>query len=507
MLTWKATDILVVFLIVLSGAVAARYRWSSRRNRGRPYPPGPPAYPVVGNIVKIPPKGPWLKFAEYKKRYGDLVYFQGLGNSILVLNSAKVINDLLDKRADVYSHRPELVVAGELMRLDQGVGSLPYGREWRTQRKLCAVALSATAVKQYYGVQEDAAALLAKALVTSPESFTGHVRLAAARIVLTVTYGIPVKSFDDELVKLAEDTMDVVTEALVPGTFLVDFLPFLKILPSWMPFHQYGRRGKALLDELMNSPFERVKRNMDLGEAPPSLTQHLLGTKFEGMSNIEHSMKWATGTMYGAGGETTYAVVMIFILAMALYPEKQWKAQEEIDALLGGNRLPIVADRDHLPYVSALIKETMRWYPVVPLSLPRMTAEDDVYEGYFVPKGTIVMPNVWSVAFENNAKYPPEQFIPERFLDEQVSTPDPASWLFGFGRRICPGIFLAENSVFVLIATILTAFDISPPPDGELKPEFILNLISYPKPYDCQILPRSDAAVRLVEARALQCNL
>ncbi|KZT25794.1 cytochrome P450 [Neolentinus lepideus HHB14362 ss-1] len=194
-------------------------------------------------------------------------------------------------------------------------------------------------------------------------------------------------------------------------------------------------------------------------------------------------------------------------MAMALCPEKQWKAQEEIDALLGGDHLPTVADRDKLPYVSAIIKETMRWHPTLPLSLARQTDKDDVYEGYFIPRGTMVMPNVWFIAYDADARYDPEEFIPERFLDEDVPTPDPASWVFGFGRRVCPGRFLAENSVFVIVANILAAFDISLPTEGNLSPKFTLDLVSYPEPYECQITPRSDAMARLVESRAIQCNI
>jgi cytochrome P450 len=156
------------------------------------------------------------------------------------------------------------------------------------------------------------------------------------------------------------------------------------------------------------------------------------------------------------------------MMAMALYPEKQHRAQVEIDGIIGTERLPTISDLPNLPYVNAVVKETMRWHPALPLGIARRTSKDTVYEGYFIPKGwsyqlipiylqltqkkdTIVIPNIWyayssilpcldikpqirAVAFEPNKKCDPEVFIPERFLGG-VECPDPASWAFGFGRR------------------------------------------------------------------------
>ena len=82
-------------------------------------------------------------------------------------------------------------------------------------------------------------------------------------------------------------------------------------------------------------------------------------------------------------------------MAMALFPEAQRKAQEEIDRVVGTDRLPTFEDRENLPYVDALVKEALRWHPVVPMGVPHVTTEDDIYEGYFIPKGSILLPNIW----------------------------------------------------------------------------------------------------------------
>jgi len=294
--------------------------------------------------------------------------------------------------------------------------------------------------------------------------------------------------------------MGVISRATVPGAFLCD------ILPSWVPFQREAQQGKKMIAKLVDMPFEHVKRQIASGTAEPSLTRELLSTEHTDIAQFEHRVKWATGSMYGAGGETTYATVLNFIMAMALHPESQAKAQQEIDNVIGPERLPTIADLPHLPYVNAVIKESMRWQPVLPLGIARMSGSDDVYNGLLIPKGTIVMPNVWAVAFAEDERYDPKCFIPERFLDPVHRPVDPASWAFGFGRRICPGKALAENSVFILIVSILSSFRITPPKDG-LTPKFDLNLISYPKPFQCHITPRSAEHAELVRLRAAQSRV
>ncbi|KAI0739410.1 cytochrome P450 [Daedaleopsis nitida] len=474
--------------------------------RTRKYPPGPPARPLIGNLLTLSFSEAWCELMKYKAIYGDLMFFHGLGNHILVVSSMQVLNDLLEKKGGIYSDRPTFTVVGELMGLGQSMPLLPYGEEWRIQRKLAHSALSPSAVRKYYTIQEDLAATLGKQLLDNPDDFFNHIRLTASRLILSITYGLSVDTADSEYITHAEETMHMISRATVPGAYLCDFLPFLKYLPSWVPFQRSAREGKDMIARLVTKPFERVQQDMAKGTALPSLTQVLL-TEAENESLHNH-IKWSTGSLYGAGGETTYAIVITCILAMALNGDKLKLAQEELDRIVGTDRLPNIGDRPHLPYVEAVIKETMRWHPALPLSIARCTAKDDVYQGYEIPKGTIVIPNVWAIAFEKRGPYDPTTFVPERFLEEasaENAPVDPTLWAFGFARRICPGKYLAENSLFILISTILTVFDMRPPPDEELTPRFAAGLVSYPLPFSCRITPRSPSRAAQIKYRVSQC--
>ncbi|EKM49581.1 uncharacterized protein PHACADRAFT_154053 [Phanerochaete carnosa HHB-10118-sp] len=501
-----------------------------RLRRWRPtaiYPPGPPSKPVIGNILDVSPKAAWIKFTKYKDIYGefngllwlsvadylagDLVFFHGLGNNLLVLNSLKVAQDLLETRTDIYSDRPTFTVAGELMGLGKSMPLLNYNQEWRAQRKLAHHALGPRAVKQYYVVQEDLAALFSKQILEDPEGFFSHVRLTTARLILSITYGLSVEQAEDEYITHAEDTMHVIGNATLPGAFICDLIPILKHLPSWVPFQKEAKVGREMIERLAARPFEHVKTEMRAGTAPVSLTRDLLSSEIQGIKDKEHSIKWSVSSLYGAGGETTYATVLTCIMLMAMHPDKLKKAQDEIDHAIGIDRLPLISDRENLPYVEALIKEVMRWHPAVPLTrpgVPHCTAKDDIYEGYTIPKGTIVIPNLWAIAMERTDQYDPSTFVPERFLDKNNDRlVDPASWVFGIGRRVCPGRYLAKSSLFILISTILAMFDILPPENEILRVEFSKGIVSYPEPFKCRITPRSASKASRITWRAAQSTI
>ena len=144
---------------------------------------------------------------------------------------------------------------------------------------------------------------------------------------------------------------------------------------------------------------------------------------------------------------------------MLLHPEIQRSAQAEIDGVVGLHRLPKLTDRPHLPYIDALIKEILRWGTVSPLALPHSTAEDDIAFGYKIPKGCIVIPNIWAMLHDESVYPDPFKFDPGRFIGEKQQ-PDPRELAFGRGRRVCPGQHIAEASVFIQVASVLATFDI-----------------------------------------------
>jgi len=216
----------------------------------------------------------------------------------------------------------------------------------------------------------------------------------------------------------------------------------------------------------------------------------------------------------GAGFETTSTAMMWWTLAMAAFPEVQWRAQAELDSVVGRARLPAFADAPRLPYVRAIIREVLRWRPPLPLGLPHATAEDDWYEGMFIPKGATCMANIWQcnhdrAVFGDDA----DEFRPERHLgDNGELLPGPKETnqeghvSFGFGRRVCVGRHMANDSLFIHTARILWAANIQCARDEkgkERRPDisaFVeMGVVSHPPAYDCTITPRFPEVLSILD--------
>jgi len=238
-------------------------------------------------------------------------------------------------------------------------------------------------------------------------------------------------------------------------------------------------------------PFKYVQDALAQGTAAPSMVSAALKDidPEKDADQIER-LKCIASSAYGGGADTTSASLAVFFLAMVLYPEAQRRAQAEIDAVIGNDRLPTFEDRRSMPFLEATLREILRWHPVAPLGLAHQAREADSFDGYYIPKGATVLPNVWAMTHDE-VRYPdPNDFKPERFLHSDGTLNDDAvSYVFGFGRRICPGRHFADESIWLAIAFILAVLKIERPA-GFTEPEWILGQVSRPGPFLCHITPR-----------------
>ncbi|KAM0270336.1 hypothetical protein ACHAPA_003520 [Fusarium lateritium] len=465
-----------------------------------PLPPGPRRLPVLGNLRDLPPPGMleathWLK---HKKLYGPISSVTVMGQTIVVINDARIAFELLDKRSIKYSSRPKMVFAGEMVGWEDSVGFSEYNERFKTYRKNMARFIgSKTAAAEYNSLQEAEVGHFLLHVLDKPENLVDHIRKEAGSVILKIAYNYTAEPFkEDVLINMAGKSMDDFATAGVPGAFLVDILPFLRYVPDWMPganFKRLARQWSSELEDLLEKPYAFVKHQHSLGKTDKSFVTRLLEA---GDSTAEEKLtnKWSAASLYAAGADTTVSSLACFFLAMKLYPEVQRNAQEEIDRVVGGNRLPIIEDRSNMPYLDAIVKEVLRWHPIAPMGLPHTCTEDDIYDGYLIPKGSMVISNILHFAHDPEVYSEPMAFKPERFLSSDDNQPelDPQTYAFGFGRRVCPGRVLAENALFLNIAQSLAVFNISKDekePDTELR--FTSGVISHPEPFKAVITPRS----------------
>jgi len=253
-------------------------------------------------------------------------------------------------------------------------------------------------------------------------------------------------------------------------------------------------------NETQGRTLPAVKEQVTQGVAVPSFTSALIENNPNPTPEEEDIYKWASTGFYSAGADTTVSAISSFFLAMVLYPDVQKKAREEIDRVVGSKCLPSFADRPNLPYVEALLKEVLRWNTVAPLALPHRSIQDDIYDGYFIPAGSILFANTWGIFRDPELFTAPEVFRPERFLVDNAL--DPRSFAFGYGRRICPGQHLADSSLYLTVVSTLSLFEITNAIDKETGlpivplPNYKPGVICHPEAFECLIKPRySDADI------------
>ncbi|EJD49809.1 cytochrome P450 [Auricularia subglabra TFB-10046 SS5] len=486
-----------------------------RRRRRLPYPPGPPARWFTGNLRDIPESYPWLRFSEWAKTYGEIVYVTILGKPLVVLNSLEACKELMVPATG----RP-LSAMYDMMGMTNDISGRQETPVWRYQRRLTSTAFGPQAVKGYYGIQQMYAAGFIKKMLECPEAdCQQELQDAMGKSIFAVTYGLPIEEHYEKLVHLNEIVTEAFLSGQVPGKYLVESIPLLRYVPKWFPGAGF-RRYASLVSETMEQHgaifFNAVKREIAAGSAPPSFVANCLeaqetgtlGSSLPSREDEETALKWAAGEMYRAGAHTTVQTMIKIITAMQLHPEVQRKAQEEIARVVGPDRLPEIADRDSLSYVNAIITEAHRWHPALALGVAHRTTKDEVYKGYFIPKDTQVICNEWSlshVAEDGSPLDRAEDFVPERFLPgASQRAPDSRDYVFGFGKRVCPGRHLAENILFLTTSSILATSWITSPADGEGKssPPTLKwtgdNSISFPEPFRPLFEPRSSLAVELV---------
>jgi cytochrome P450 len=390
-------------VLVLLTYKTAHFFLDRKRNPSRlPLPPGPKGYPIIGNVLNMPAKHQWRTYAEWAKVYGDVFSFEVLGQRIMVLNSLEVAQDLFEKRSANYSDRPRMPMMLELMDFGHIFGLLPYGQWWRRHRRSFNEHFHANAVCKYHPVQARETRAFLNKLLQAPERLIPHIRETLASRILSIAYGIKIKGFDDPYIVKIEESLKGFNLAGVPGSFLVDLIPALKHVPSWFPgagFKKKAAYWAQVNRDVAERPFNHVVQQVKEGIAGPSLAATLITALPEGDKDLlaeETSLAQNTAAVaYLGAADTTFSAIQTFFLAMAIYPEVQRRAQAEIDAVIGAERLPEFIDRPSLPYVNALVKETMRWQVVLPLAFAHMATDDDVYQGYFIPKGTIILGNAW----------------------------------------------------------------------------------------------------------------
>ncbi|XP_021761517.1 flavonoid 3'-monooxygenase-like [Chenopodium quinoa] len=463
------TIAIAIFIYYLITTTITRYRYP------RPLPPGPKPWPIVGNLPHMGPV-PHKGLAALAQKYGPLLHMRLGYVHVVVAASASVAAQFLKSHDANFSSRPPNSGAKYIAYNYKDLVFAPYGQRWRLLRKISSLHLfSAKAMEDYKPIRQEEVAILTKALVKAESN--EQVQLgqllnvcttnALSRVMLgRRVFGDGTGESDQNSEEFKDMVMEVMTLA---GEFNIgDFVPALE----WLDLQGIASKMKKLhkrFDNFLGAILEEHKANLKGDHFGGDFLSTLISLRDncdgEGGKLTDTEIKALLLNMFTAGTDTSSSTTEWAIAELIRNPKTLAKVQQELDSVVGQDRLVNESDLPNLPYFQAVIKEVFRLHPSTPLSLPRISAESCEIDGYYIPKNTTLLVNVWAIARDPNVWTDPLEFRPERFLkggerpNADVKGNDFEVIPFGAGRRICAGMSLGIRMVQLLTATLVHGFD------------------------------------------------
>ncbi|KAL2896009.1 Cytochrome P450 76AD1 [Bienertia sinuspersici] len=408
-------------------------------------PPGPKPLPIIGNILNVGKK-PHLSFTNLAKIHGPLISLRLGSVTTIVVSSAKVAKEMFLKNDNALSNRtvPNSVTAGDHDKLT--MSWLPVSPKWRTFRKITAVhllspqRLDACKTLRHAKVQQlfqyvKECAEKGQAVDIGKAAFTTSLNLLS-KLFFSKELANHKSHSSQELKELIWNIMEDIGK---PN--YADYFPILGCVDPL----GIRRRLACSFDKLI-AVFQKI---ISQRLATKRITDDVLDVLLELYKQNELSM-----------GEINHLLVWV-MSELIRNPKMMAKAQEEIEQVLGKDRQIQESDIIKLPYLQAIIKETLRLHPPTVFLLPRKANIDVELYGYVVPRGAQILVNLWAIGRDPQAWENPDVFSPERFLGSEIDLKGRDFGLlpFGAGRRICPGMNLAIRMLTLMLATLLRFFN------------------------------------------------
>lgn len=508
-------------MLLVLGALLAFVTWA-RRDRRLDNMPGPQSWPLIGIGLGLP-RRPIFTMHEWALEHGEVFKLRVGWYNWVVLNSPQAVRDILDKQSLQTASKQPAPLADDIVVGGMRQFTMPYGAKWRAYRTISHQVLSTTMTATFIPSQEFETKQLLYDIAFANQNqrdFYLHVRRFTFSVLMTATYGRRVDSWQHEDVKQAMSSTHILGKVSKPGSFLVDELPFLTKLPTFL---QPGRAraesyAKPLLDAKLRL-WRRLEKQYKAGRAPMCFGLQMLenDSSWRGAGLLDEDAAWNVSGLVEAGSETSYITLNNLILHLAATPYAQQKAYDELMRVVGPDRHPVFNDLHDMPYIRACVKEMLRLRPVPVWAVKHYADEDVKYKNYIIPKGTVILANTPFLGQDPRRYEDPFTFRPERFIDHpkyssEYAGGDPYKrdhFAFGAGRRVCPGAKLAENTLNIALMNILWAFEIKPPlgKDGvesagmnlDFDTAFEHTSFSAPKPFAVRFVPRSDQALQMVK--------
>lgn len=461
---------LALLLAVMGGVLLINEVYRSRLRN--PLFDGPKGIPVLGNVRDIRFHAP-SKLIEWAKRYGDVFQLQLGNNSILVVNSAAAAKELIGGNSHAVSSRPVSYTFHKIVAKTAGatIGTSPLSNDLKRRRRAAASALNKPAVNSYsQHLNVETRAFLKDCLEHGNAGKTAIdplsiVQRFALSMVLTVNWGTRLASDDDKLFKEIVEVEAGIVRTRNTTQNIRDYVPILRL----NPFSNHSRQAadwRERRDAYLHRLDEDLQSRMDQGSHKPCIQANCILDP-EAKLNRQDLTTISISLIQG-GVETIVGTIMWSIALLAARPDIQAEAVAEIRKHYSQSEdiLCDASDPENCAYVAALVRECLRYFTVLRLSLPRATVSDITYRGRLVPAGSTIWLNAYACNMDSAVWKDPEVFRPERWLEK----PDAPLFTFGLGYRMCAGHALANRELYIFLMRTLSCFEIVKESEIDLDP-------------------------------------
>ncbi|XP_069624259.1 cytochrome P450 2K6-like [Ranitomeya imitator] len=487
-------DPVTVLLSIVTCIFLATVMYKQKERVHPNYPPGPKPWPIIGNILNLDVQKPYLSFQELAKTYGP-VYSIKIGvQEMVVLSGYDVVKEALVNRAEMFTDRPNIPV---FIDYSKGYGIVfSNGHNWKAMRRFTLSTLrdygmGTRAIEENINEEANYLIKIFRSYKGEPFDNTMIMNTAVCNIIVSMLFGHRFDYDDQKLHRLLKLVMELAMIAGSPMALLYNAFPFLM---RWFPgTHKCIQQNVTELHSFVKEVFTKQRKELDVNDQSSLIDSFLVKQKEE-KPNPElyfhdENLTAVVTDLFAAGMETTSTTLRWGLLLMMKYPEIQKNVHKEIETVIGLAE-PQMIHRKEMPYTDAVIHEIQRFANLVPTNVPRQTTQDVTVKGFFLPKGTHVIPSLTSVLRDDKYFRKPDNFYPEHFLDSDGNFVKNEAFIpFSVGKRSCAGENLAKMELFLFFTKLLQNFTFKAPPGAKLDLNGTVGFSTRPQEHEICAIP------------------